>query len=114
MWVRPRVDEGIESPGERDTLVNLARLDHITILHRPKTESDNMGGQVAVRDDQGNPVILCWEVVALSASGAAGSYEVLAAVPTQEQARDVLDQLLAALRRGESGLDLDPPPPTAR
>ncbi len=46
MWIRPRIDEGLESPGERDILVNLSRLDHVTILHRPKTESDGMGGQL--------------------------------------------------------------------
>ena len=110
MWVRPRIDEGLESPGERDTLVNLARLDYITIVHRLKTESDHLGGEVPVRDDQGNPIILRWEVVALFASGAsggaAGSYELVATVATQERARGVLDQLLAALHRGERALDL--------
>ena len=115
MWIRPRIDEGLESPGERDILVNLSRLDHVTILHRPKTESDGMGGQLPVRDEQGNPVILCWEVVAVSAVAAAGSgsYEVLAAVATHEQAREVLAEILDALGRGETGLDLGARPLTA-
>ncbi len=84
-------------------LVNLDHYAQVQVHGRRKVEFDDAGNEIEVRDEGDEVQYEDWSVVArLSAGGQPDM--TLATVPTELEARDLLEQLASALRKPEAVL----------